>query len=205
EGGASTVGDGGQGIDCDGKHLLEFYEARNAYGFEPSFGAKFYQDILNNVKTAIHIARKRFQGAYGPNVQVEEGFRLALHIASHIKANMAWISHRKLKLINDVGPLDVRLPKGCSIFQAAYFQSRTQLKPRIVFYESVFSEFPNNDISALILHEAFHVIFSKENHNKALRQFIIFLSAPREFREKNKELFKILYDKKTFLPNGFYR
>lgn len=201
-GGGYSAGDGGHGVQCGSVvELLDLYEARRLYGFAPDLGNSSMTNWPYYFLT-METARFRFKEAIPLTPHMKKLFGRAEELAQTAE-RVDWVYGAPRT--DDVGPLLVPLHHGCKISQVANHATlRGVNDSRIRINQDLWDGMSEVDQAATFLHESFHDYF----HGKttlAIRQFVMYLTAPREFRERNRRVFARLVTTRGAVPPKDFR
>jgi|GEM_PF-2245541 len=200
-GGGAVVGDGGHGVECGSGwyELLDFYEARRLYGVEPDFDGYRYSPTFN--WSAIETARKRVAEIVPVSSDLKAAFDSA--IAIDFSNQTSW--GNRVDPTTDSGGMVVPLERGCRLVQLARREKRKH-GYAYSFNSDAWDQLDPFDAAALILHEGLHMYFRTEKNTLAIRQFVMFASAPENFRRRNAAAFKTLVEtRRAVAPSAFSR
>lgn len=193
--GSTKAGDGGHALACpkDRISLLDLQEAETQFGFRP-FLEVFYSYRVTD-RAEVSAAVKQRLADFAP----ESFIRDVVGTIDSIGHNVTFFSSPFRRIpTNDAGTIftPVHLV-GCEIFQIAV----TKGELRSVYIDYVyFAMMEATDQGALLLHEALHHWFGSQPTSLAVRQAVWFITAPYEFRVRNRANFLTLINGKAPLP-----
>lgn len=203
--GATKAGDGGHGAVCrKGKfekvYLLERLEAEKLYGFNLSFGAHTSPHPVEGWRNyyfifdAFKVARARAGAAL---MDRSHPFLKILALTDRI-----FIERREQEpeQTGDIGPARIVLPASCRLVQIGRSYERGD-ELHVEFGPRSFDRLGAREQAALVLHEALHRWFGHQENTLAVREAVIYLSSPLEFRQRNREAFVSLVESKR--PQSF--
>ena len=110
----------------------------------------------------------------------------------------------QIEQTKDWGRIQYPIRAGCQLEQIATWEIDSKNKIKIGFQYDYWKYLDPENKLALILHEVFHSWFGHSGSTEATRQAVIFLSAPRKFREQNADLFIQLVDTKKPITSFRY-
>lgn len=180
---------GGYILRCHGSlqnQLLDLFEARNAYGFEPSIidpRSEYREDLIEgDTLKALTFAQARAGRVLGAKHPFLDVFKIR-----SVRMSLVIIGREPIPA-NDFGDFLYPVPKKCDLVQAAEWH-RTDAGVEIRMSYPEWISLGIQDKMALVLHELLHDAFPGNQTTVATRQAVIYLTAPRQFREKNAEAF----------------
>lgn len=184
--GVTTAGDGGHAVVCEIKdkgvvtqtsvQFLESWVSVHQFGFQSTL-------------TAANL-RSRLLGTGMDPVIVDDVFVKMENL-------------RETKYWNNIVPvsehLPVKLPAGCHLEQVGVFYRQLNGSVIMQVNAPLYRRLSPDDQLRFFVHETFHAFFYDQ---RALFQWLVYLGAPDEFREKNKWIAARLGDNRS-VP--FYR
>ncbi len=199
--GTTTAEDGGHGVLCSGVYrgsddrnltpfkleLLDFYEARNAYGAMPRdrghlvLSLADVRNLNSHVCVVLRNRMRRMERILGQSTEVANAFRSACGLAYRVK----WVG--TIESTQDQGNLAIKLPKNCEIVQIG-----KRHNGRVILNDQMLPGMTVNDIGGLLLHESSHPYFDGNKSTLAVRQFVMFAFARESFLRKNRHLLEQL-------------
>jgi len=199
-----TEAHGGHIVHCPGKspELLDFYEARNEYHFQPraylTYGEmaaparfEYYAPAIAGIKmrAAVILGRRHpFLNLFPENLETARIEGAA--------------SLNEIKRTKDWGQIFPPLPSGCALHQIAAWRNDSRVTKIKVFVPE-WDDLSLDDQTGLLLHEMLHDWFGRNTTTLATRQAVVFLVAPGPFRTRNADLFRRLIE--THRPIAGYR
>lgn len=172
EGGGDRVGNGGDVIVCPGERteVLDLFQGRNDWGFQPRNNPGTRDEIINTVLGAfIKVDPKIGEALKARALQLSRELAL-LEQDSTYRSTLVKLTPNELINISDEGVAE--LPPGCKLIQAA-----TQItvpfpnEVKFTFQKTIWDSLDVDVQSSLILHETIyeHMLRSGENSSRSTR------------------------------------
>lgn len=185
-GGGAVGTDGGHGLACAnhiGYQLLDVVEAKVIFGTIdfPNPTTELRNPLASRLAKAI-------------------GSRHPLVALLRNSPNLFLSFSSALKPTTDFVRSFVKLPAGCRIVQLANFESSGKAD-RFVQYRADLQSLPNdsNILNLLMAHEQLHTWFPSHTDNRPIRQLLILLLAPKDYRDLNADLIRTLVGTKALI------
>lgn len=205
EGGVG-VSDGGHGVFCRNGpirtvQLLDSLEAEKITGWKPNFSTlgslmRMPSNLVRDVLPDLEARAARALGAEHPFISSLRYYlqndSYAFYRLSYEDTDM-WRS--PLPRTDDHGEIAIVIPPSCHVVQlGARKMLGLDVKALIdPFYWQLLSQ---DDKIGLLVHESLHPWFIPESSTRVVRQAFIYLTAPPEFRERNKTAFQELINER---------
>ena len=198
EGGATTAGDGGQGVICKAKNfssrnqigyshtveLLDLFEARRQFSDESwSFSNSvvgrqdfYFRNFKNSVCKILSSKQRRLK-RLGYQADTLKAFEEACDLADRMRFKS------KIPITADFGQVAVPLPSNCQIFQLGY-RVKVNGHDEVWINETLAQYLNESELAAILLHEALHPYLNESNLNSGVRKFVALAFAPHKLQVK---------------------
>lgn len=196
--GSTGADDGGNGVICRNAYesarsdvrfnytveFLDLYESRRLFRSKPrverlKFGAETLtpgaQYEVCAVLRSRAFAMRDFINQYP---ELTDVFDKSCVLAKNVKLR------DKLSETRGYGEIMWPVSKDCRIIQLASRNSNSVVN----IHEGYAEYLSTTDMAALLLHESLHEVFENQTSNLAVRQMVMFVFAPKRFRELNWHL-----------------
>lgn len=192
-GSGTIVGDGGHGIFCPGEgrnRLLESIEAETLYGFKLDTGLS--RTAIEDVSLFNNEIIARLD-----QLDPDHQDQILKSLVRFLEEPPSVIFVPKVPR-PVVEPVEVRIDiADCVVLILARFDHTYAGRGRAQISKFEYAGLPVEDKIALLLHETLHGFFGPQASTLAVRQAVIYLSAPANFRLRNFSTFKRLLETKT--------